>query len=196
MREILYGAVSWERMEQAVEKVRRRLLRAATALETAGVPYAVVGGNAVAAWVSRVDESAVRNARDVDILIRREDLLAAIEALSKAGFSHRHSAGIDMLLDGPDAKARDAIHLVFAGEKVHPDYLLPTPAVTESEESASFRLISLESLVRMKLTSFRDKDRMHLRDLLDVGLVDAEWLSRLPPELAERLRALIEHPEG
>jgi len=36
----------------------------------------------------------------------------------------------------------------------------------------SFRVLSLEALVRMKLTSYRDKDRMHLRDMLDVGLID------------------------
>jgi len=48
-------------MIRAVEKVRARLKRAATALDEAGVPYAVAGGNAVAAWVSRVDEAAVRN---------------------------------------------------------------------------------------------------------------------------------------
>ena len=101
-----YEDVSWERMERAVEKVRERLLRAASTLDGAGVVYAVVGGNAVAAWVSRVDEAAVRNTQDVDILIRREDLPAAIEAMSKAGFIYRHSAGIDMLLDGPQAKAR------------------------------------------------------------------------------------------
>src|SRR5271157_3511844 len=59
--DLTVGEVSLERMVRAVEKVRIRLLRAATALEQAKVPYAVVGGNAVAAWVSRVDESAVRN---------------------------------------------------------------------------------------------------------------------------------------
>ena len=191
-----YGDVSWERMERAVEKVRQRLLRAAAALGQAGVPYAVVGGNAVAAWVSRVDESAVRNTQDVDILIRRRDLAAAIEAMSKAGFIHRHAAGIDMLLDGPGAKARDAVHLVFAGEKVRPEYAMSAPDVAESEVAAQFRLLSLESLVRMKLTSFRDKDRTHLRDLLEVGLIDATWRQRFPPELAARLQELIDHPEG
>jgi hypothetical protein len=45
----------------AVEEVRDRLRRAVLALEAVGVPYAVAGGNAVAAWVSRVDEAAVRN---------------------------------------------------------------------------------------------------------------------------------------
>ena len=196
MYQTTYGEVSWERMEQAVEKVRKRLMRAAAALEQAGVPYAVVGGNAVAAWVSRVDEAAVRNTRDVDILIRREDLSSAVEAMTKAGFVYRHSAGIDMLLDGPEAKARDAVHLVFAGEKVRPEYLLPTPDVNESEAATAFRLLSLESLVRMKLTSFRDKDRMHLRDLLEVGLIDATWRERFSPALAERLQELIDHPEG
>ena len=196
MHHMTYGDVSWERMERAVEKVRQRLLKAAAALERAGVPYAVVGGNAVAAWVSRVDESAVRNTQDVDILIRREDLSAAIEAMSQAGFLYRHAAGIDMLLDAPEAKARDAVHLVFAGEKVRPEYLLAAPDVAESEDAPSFRLLSLESLVRMKLTSFRRKDQMHLLDLIEVGLLDATWPRRFPPELADRLQELIDHPEG
>ena len=196
MRQTIYGEVSWERMERAVEKIRERLLRAASALEQAGVPYAVLGGNAVAAWVSRVDEAAVRNTRDVDILIRRADLPAAVEAMSKAGFIHRHAAGVDMMLDGPESKARDAVHLVFAGEKIRPEYVLPAPDVEECELSASFRLLSLESLVRMKLTSFRRKDQMHLLDLLDVGLIDATWRERFPPELSARLQELLDNPEG
>ena len=57
-----------DRMVRAVEKVRERLHRAASALEAAGIPYAVVGGNAVAAWVATVDEAAVRNTQDVDLL--------------------------------------------------------------------------------------------------------------------------------
>src|SRR5882757_2750901 len=99
-----YGDISWERMIRAVEKVRERLERATSALELANVPYAVVGGNAVAAWVSRVDEAAVRNTQDVDILLRRADLPAAISALEQVGFFYRHAASIDMFLDGPQAK--------------------------------------------------------------------------------------------
>src|SRR2546423_1897392 len=115
-----YGNVSWERMIRAVEKVRERLMRAVAALEAAGVPYAVAGGNAVAAWVSRVDEAAVRNTQDVDILLRRADLEAAKAAMERAGFVYRHAASLDMFLDGPNARARDAVHLVFACEKVRP----------------------------------------------------------------------------
>jgi hypothetical protein len=196
MQPIVYGDESLERMVRAVEKVRQRLLRAASVLDAAGIPYAVAGGNAIAAWVSRVDEAAVRNTQDVDILIRRADLPAVVEAMSKAGFVHRHAAGIDMLLDGPDAKARDAVHLVFAAEKVRPEYLLPAPDIAESERSANLRILSLESLVRMELTSFHRENRMHLRDLLEVGLLDATWRRRFPPELAARLQELIDHPEG
>jgi hypothetical protein len=193
---VVIGEVSWERMIGAVEKVRERLLRATAILERADVPYAVIGGNAVAAWVSRVDEAAVRNTRDVDILLRRADLDAAKQALTAAGFVYRHAASIDMFLDGPEAKARDAVHVVFAGEKVREESLVPSPDVRESELSANFRVVSLEPLVRMKLTSYRDKDRMHLRDLLDVGLIDATWPARFPPELAARLQQVLDTPEG
>src|ERR1041385_8889026 len=81
--------MSWDildRMERAVAKVRERLLRATAALNQAGVPYAVVGGNAVASWVATFDEGAVRNTRDVDLLVRRSDLDAITAALQQAGF--------------------------------------------------------------------------------------------------------------
>jgi hypothetical protein len=183
-------------MVRAVEKVRDRLLRAARVLEEANVPYAVVGGNAVAAWVARVDESAVRNTQDVDIVLRRADLDAAKAAFAKAGFLYRHAASIDMFLDGPEAKDRDAVHVVFSGEKVRPEYVLPVPDVSESEVLTNFKALSLPALVRMKLTSFRDKDRTHLRDFLDVGLIDETWLSTIPAELASRLQLLLDTPEG
>lgn len=183
-------------MVLAVERVRERLLRAAGALEAAGVPYAVAGGNAVAAWVASVDPAAVRNTQGVDILLRRQDLEAAARALEAVGFVRRHVASIEMFLDGPDAKARDAVHVVIAAEKVRPEYAAAAPDVSESEKPDQFRILSLASLVRMKLTSYRDKDRTHLRDLIDVGLVDATWYGRFEPVLAERLRQIIETPEG
>jgi hypothetical protein len=191
----LAANISWERMIRAVEKVRERLLRAGAALEKAGIPYAVVGGNAVASWVSAIDEAAVRNTRDVDILLRRSDLEAATAALAEAGFVWRQ-AGIDFFLDGPKGKARDAIHVVFAGEKVRPEYELPAPDISESEQTPLFRVVRLEALVRMKLTSFRDKDRTHLRDLLEVGLIDPSWCQRLPSVLASRLQELVDNPQG
>jgi hypothetical protein len=190
------GHVSWERMIRAVEKVRERLLRASRALEAAGVPYCVADGNAVAAWVSTVDEGAVRNTQDVDILLRRQDLHAATMALAAAGFVHRRVAGLDLFLDGEGTRARDAVHVIFAGEKVRPEHLAPAPDVERDASSASFSLVGLESLVRMKLVAWRDKDRVHLRDLADVGLIDASWIDRYGPELGDRLRAVLDSPDG
>lgn len=196
MSQIRFGEILLERMVRAVEKVRERLLRATKALDDADVLYAVVGGNAVAAWVATVDEAAVRNTQDVDLAIRRVDLDAARNAMAGAGFVFRHVKGVDMFLDGPDAKARDAVHIVFAGERVRSDYPAPVPDVSEVKSTAWFRLMDLEPLVRMKLTSYRIKDRMHLLDLIDVGLVDDAWPARFPPELGGRLRELIENPEA
>ena len=193
---VVPGPFSLERMVNAVEKVRLRLLRAAGALEAANVPYAVVGGNAVALWVSRVDESAVRNTQDVDILLRRADLDAARRAMEEAGFVHRSSAGMEVFLDGPGAKARDAVHIVFANEKVRPDEPAANPDVSESEAADRFRVLSLEALVRIKLTAFRDKDKVHVRDLIEVGLVDESWMARLGRELGARLQSLLDTPEG
>lgn len=185
------------RMDRAVEKVRERLLRAAAALEKAGVPYAVVGGNAVAAWVATVDEMAVRNTRDEDVLLNRRDLERAKQALEAAGFVFEHAAGVDLFLDGATAKARDAVHVVFAGEKVRPEYELAAPGMDRTEIIAEgLRVIALDALLRMKLTSFRRKDQVHLLDLIEVGLVGDRDLTGLPPTLADRLRELLEDRLG
>jgi hypothetical protein len=185
-----------DRMVTAVERVRDRIRRTAAALEGAGVPYAIVGGNAVAAWVATVDPSAVRNTQDVDVLLRRGDLDAAERALAAAGFVRQNVAGVELFLDGPTAGPRDAVHIVIAGEKVRPSYPAPAPNVTEAARRDAFQVVALESLVRMKLTSFRDKDKTHVRDLLDVGLIDATWPARLPADLAGRLQQLIDTPDG
>jgi len=190
------GLLALERLERAVEKVRQRLLRAAAALEAGGVPYAVIGGNAVMAWVEQVDESAVRFTQDVDIVLRRADIDRAEQALAAAGFVRRRAAGIEMFLDGPGAKARDAVHVIFAGERVRPDDLAAAPDVTASESFQAYRVLTLEALVQMKLTSFRRKDQVHLLDMLGVGLIDATWPARYPPALAARLQHLIDTPDG
>ncbi len=176
--------------------VRERLLRATGALEAAGIPYAVIGGNAVAVWVADKDPSAVRNTQDVDLMVRREDMPAVTHALESVGFRYRRAVGVHMFLDGPKARARDAVHVLFAGEKVRVDYECPAPSMDEVEVREPFRLLALEALVRMKLTSNRDKDRTHVRDLIDVGSIDESWLTRFSPVLAERLRSIIETPEG
>ena len=197
MPEVKYvGEALWARIERAVENVKDRLRRTTAALNSAGVPYAIVGGNAVQHWVAQVDESVVRNTRDVDIILNRADLPRAIAALETAGFIYRHAASVDMFLDGPDAKARDAVHVIFAGEKVREEYPEPVPSIDKYELFDDARTLPLEPLVRMKLTSFRDKDRTHLRDMISIGLIDATWPDRFPAELRSRLQELLDNPDG
>lgn len=191
------GEDTLQRMVNAVEKVRDRLKRSTKALEEAGVPYAVVGGNAVAAWVSEVDESAARNTPDVDILLRREDLKKATVALEKVGFIQKNSAGITMFMDGPGAKARDAVYVIFANEKVRPEYEFPAPDVASSViKSNNMRVLALEDLVRMKLTSNRLKDRVHIQDLAFVELIDSKMVGRMDGELGARLQSILNNPES
>ena len=192
----LTGDALWQRMERAEQKVQERLERTAATLEKACIPYAIIGGNAVRAWVAQADEAAVRTTRDVDILLRRSDFPAAVAAMESAGFVFRHVKGIDMFLDGPGSKARDAVHVLFAGEKVRPEDPVPAPDVSEAEDIQQHRTLRLDALVRMKLTAFRRKDQMHLLDMIEVELLDESWCGRLPAELAVRLKELIDNPNA
>ena len=185
-----------DRMERAVAKVRERLLRATAALNQAGIPYAVVGGNAVASWVATVDEGAVRNTRDVDILIRRPDFPAARACLEAVGFIYHEILDIDTFIDGPQGKPSSGLHLLYAGEKVRRDDEYRLPEIEESERAIEFQVATLEALVGMKLIAWRDKDRTHLRDMIGVGLLDATWPARLPPRLGARLQQLLDDPNG
>jgi len=186
----------WARIERAVDKVKDRLQRVTKALDSAGIPYAAIGGNAVQFWVAQVDESVVRPRSYVDIILNRTDLERAVHALKKVGFIFRHAAQVTMFLDGAGAKSRDAVHVVFAGEKVRDDYVSTVPSIDDYEEIQGSRTLPLEALVRMKLTSFRRKDQVHLLDMLSVGLIDESWLDRFPPALRPRLKELIDDPNG
>ena len=82
--------------------------------------------------------------------------------------------------------------LLWAGEKVRPEYPLPSPTVDKSEMlEPGKHVVSLAGLVLMKLMSNRDQDRVHLRDLIEVGLVGRDMMPSLLPELAARLDALL-----
>ena len=101
-----------------------------------------------------------------------------------------------MFLDGPNAKARDAVHVVFAGKKARPEYLEPVPDIDEYALIEDARTLPFDRLVKMKLTSFRRKDQVHILDLISIGLIDESWLERFSPELRLRLEELLNDPDG
>ena len=189
------GEAIWDRIISAVEAVRERLMRATSALDQARVSYAVIGGNAVMSWVGHHGEGGERNTPDVDLLVSRADLARATASLESAGFVP-DAVRPDLFIDGPDGSPRTRVRLFFAGEKVRETELLPNPALPCSEQVGGFQVVPLAALVQMKLTAFRTIDKVHLRDMLDVELIDETWKARYPPELAERLQLLIDTPEG
>lgn len=195
MADTVTTPIGWERALMAAERVKERLRRATKALDEAGVPYAVIGGNAVAEWVARVDEGAVRNTRDVNLLVRRTDLMIVRDALGTVGFVPHHT-NEERFLDGSPGRTHSGVRLLFAGERVRPQEVYPLPELDESERAAEFQVITLRALIQMKLVAWRDIDRVHLLDLIGVGQLDATWPARFPPPLGERLQELLDNPDG
>ncbi len=189
------GDELWERISRSMELVEERLRRTVAILEKAEIPYAVVGGNAVRIWVAQVDQGAVRATNDVDILIRPLDLDSMKVAMAEAGFSHRQTSGVDMFVEHENDSARNAVHVVLGGQMVKPNDFEPNPDVEPFESGKEFRTLPLEALVRMKLNAFRLKDKVHLLDMIQVGLINSSWLDRFPQTLQQRLQELLENPE-
>lgn len=172
-------------VEQLFETVRRL----AHAFDQAGIDYRIVGGVAVFLHVAERDRGAARSTRDVDIAVDRSDLEAIVQALRPFGFDYRHAAGVDMPVDAREPTARSAVHLVFVREKVRPDYLEPVPDFSAPVSTAEGVLLApVADLVRMKLTSSRLKDRVHIQDLDAVGLITADVEAQLSEPLRQRLR--------
>lgn len=188
------GEQLYTRMERAVEKVIERLRKTVQIIEAAKIPYAVIGGFAVRAWVAQVDEAAVRTTRDVDILIRESDLPRLIAAMTDAGFYHRQTAGLDMFVEHPDASARDAVHVLISGRVEKSGD--PNPDVEPSTETNEFRTVPLRTLVAMKLNANRRKDQVHVLDMISLGLIDRSWLDHYPERLQLRLQELLDDPDG
>jgi hypothetical protein len=184
-------STAYSEFVMAMERVEQRLRAATRALDDARIPYAVVGGNAVAAWIAQVDPEATRTTKDVDLLVRRADLDRVTTALAGLGFKREDLRSLVLFVDPAAPSRRSGVHVVFAAEKVRPSYLHPAPDVSESVRPAgSFSVLDLAALLRMKLTSLRDIDRVHVADLISIGLVTDAVRQGLPPDLLERLESI------
>lgn len=184
---------SFRAFVMAVERVEQRLRKVTAALDAAEIRYAVIGGNAVAVWVAKADPSATRTTKDVDLLVDRGDLDRITEVFTGLGFKREDLRSLTLFLDPDEPSRRAGVHLVWAGEKVRPSYAHPTPTVDEGVRDAEgFVVLDLPALVRMKLTSLRDIDRVHVADLLAVGMISEQLRESMPPDLLERLRSIEE----
>ena len=171
----------------AVDRVEHLLNQVTEALDRAGVAYAIIGGNAVAAWIMTVDEGAVRATKDVDVLLRRKDLTQTREALQREGLHQHDVHGVTMFLlrENPNPKG---VHVVFASEPIRPGRPHPAPDVTEAVRAKSgFLVLRLLQLLAMKLAAYRRIDQVHVEDMLGVGPIDDKLAASLPADLRSRL---------
>ena len=108
-------------------------------------------------------------------------------ALEAAGFQHYELMDVHMFLDGPNGRPRDAVHLLFAGEKVKAEYSEAAPSLAEVDKHELHKLLAFEPLVIMKLTSFR------LKESGAFSGHDRRWShqSILDPTVADRAGATV-----
>jgi predicted DNA binding CopG/RHH family protein len=171
------------------------LHKIAQTLSDEGIPYELIGGLAVLVHVEEANPEHTTLTRDVDLMIRREDLERVKDAAARRGFRFRHTAGVDMLLYGATISARNAVHLVFSGEKVKSNQPVPNPSIQPEKKTihgGEVSVIPVADLVRMKLSSYRLKDQVHVKSMDAAGLLTPEVEARLPPELLTRLQHVRE----
>jgi len=173
--------------EERVDRLFISMHRLHRALDSAGIPYEIIGGLAAFVHLERVDPALSRLTRDIDAIVRRADLGRIQEAVKPYGLLYRHVAGVDMLVDAENPKAKTAIHLLMAGEKVRPDSPEPTPELGTGEMIMGARITSISHLLTMKLTSFRLKDQVHIQDLDGAGLITPTMEATLSPLFRARL---------
>jgi hypothetical protein len=92
------------------------LHRISGALESAEIPHELIDGLAVLVHVEEANPEHSVLTRDVDLMIRREDLNRVLAAAEASGFQFRHAAGVDMLLYGTTERRRNAVRLIFTGD--------------------------------------------------------------------------------
>jgi hypothetical protein len=171
-----------------------RARRFCSALDAAGVPYAVCGGLSVMAWVASRDESLARTTKDVDVLMRRKDLPRAASALAPHGFTPTEVSGVHMFLDGPEGTPSTAVHIIMAGEPTRPHDPAPVPdlGAVHRDEHAPWARVEVERLLHMKLLAMRPHDIVHIADLMRVGLIDPSWRAQTPESLRDRFDRAVE----
>ena len=140
----------------------------ANTLTAENIPYELIGGLAVLIHVEEANPEHSTLTRDVDLMVYRSDLDRIKLAAGNNGFRFRHTDGVDMLVYGGREPAKNAVHLIFSGERVRPTDPVATPPIAPERKRIHDQevfVIPVAELVRMKLTSYWDQDRVHVRSM-------------------------------
>jgi hypothetical protein len=145
-------------------KLLEELMMAATALESASVDYALVGGLALAVW------GAPRATKDIDLLIREEKLEAAMQVVATCGFTV--AAAPLRFRDGMDlqrvSKVSDGAHMtidfILVGESLESVWASRLRVATTE---GSLWVVSRDALIEMKARAARPQDIADIERLRD-----------------------------
>jgi len=163
--------------EERLYDLVRVLHKITEALTSEGIPHELIDGLAVLVHVEEADPKHSTLTRDVDLIVR-EDLERIKLAAAKNGFRFRHTAGVGMLLYGEGDSAENAASCVQRQFRAEKKRILGEEVL----------VIPVADLLRMKLSAFRDKDRVHVRSMNAAGLITAGVEEKLPGELRVRLQ--------
>jgi hypothetical protein len=154
-------------------------------MEKHGIPYCIVGGHAVYLHVDPLDVNHARCTPDLDVAIERADWERAKSAAEASGFQVAEDGA---LRETNQRTNHPAVHFLFVRERVRPEHLEPVPDFPAPVwTSDGIPIAPLADLVRMKLTSYRLKDKVHVQDLDSVGLITPEIEATLSEPLRTRL---------
>lgn len=177
----------------AQQVVRDRQTDVAATLSRLAIRFALSGSNATFAWISNVDPSAVRQYRNIEFIVLRDNTDEAIRALSQIGLAAEIRTDYILFRNGKTRHDHWADKALYFGST---DGVIEVPKLDEIELLDGLPVVQKARLVYFQLERWTLDDRVDIRDMIDVGIVDDSWLPRLPAELASRLQVLLNDPDG
>lgn len=193
--EILLPPLFQKMLDKETKLLKRKLL-VTTELNNSEIPYSIIGGNAVNALLTHFSDSYGVSTRDLNVLLRRNDINSVEKVLGEQGFRRRRTIMGDVFLDPNSNKVEDAVHILVALEKVKLSDSVVTPDVDEYITIDNIRYANVNALVRMKLTAYRNKDKGHIDLLIEQGIVTLEEIALLPATLGARLLELFQNHQA
>jgi hypothetical protein len=146
--------------------LHEELMAVVAALEADGVPYALVGGLAVAVW------GAPRATKDIDLLVQPEDVERAKAAVARLGFTLPAAP-----MEFSDGMVVHRVSKVRDGGLVIVDFLLVDKNVRRYFDAREIRaveagrrlsVIGRDGLIAMKVSAGRPQDQADVVKLTEL----------------------------
>lgn len=179
------------RQTEMGDQFDRVLFSALDALETSGLPYAVIGGIAASAL------SRPRLTHDIDIFVRPEDAQAALDALSRKGFETERTDERWLFKGWQDKMMVD---IIFKSQgDIYFDDEMHRRARLIDYHGRKIPAVSPEDLIIIKCAVANEVGPHHWHDALAIlshASVDWSYLMRRGRRAARRLLSLLVYAQS